>query len=255
MPTRIVGGHETNPHRYPWMASLADTNLEPFCGGALINDRYILTAAHCLPETTVARVRIILGHHDLKKLREATVLHAERFIYHMRYQDTDPVQKFDIALIKLRERVNFTDIIHPVCLPGKGTPSKDFERLFVAGWGRIGENQITSDRLLEADVPEVSMNDCYRLLHRSRVGPDHICAGNRSFDSCEGDSGGPLMTEVKGRVVQVGLVSWGVACGHRMYPGVFTRISSYARWINEKTPDAKYCNNRKPYNQFTHSAC
>lgn len=255
MPTRIVGGHETNPHKYPWMASLADSDLEPYCGATLINDRYVLTAAHCLPDTSVAKMRIILGHHDLKKMRDATVVHASKFIYHFRYQETDPVQKFDIALVRLKERVNYTDTIHPVCLPGRDTPTKDFRQLFVAGWGRIGENQVVSDRLLEAVVPEVNMTECYRLLHTSRVTPDHICAGNKTVDSCEGDSGGPLMTEVNGRVVQVGVVSWGVACGHRVYPGVFTRISSYAWWISENTPDAKYCNNKKPYNQFTHTSC
>lgn len=255
VPTRIVGGHEISPHKYPWLVSLANSDLEPFCGGALINDRYVLTAAHCLPDTTLAKLRIILGHHDLKKMREATVIRAEKFVPHYMYQETDPVQKWDIALIKLRERVNYTDYINPVCLPGRDTPRKDFKKLIVAGWGRIGENQIVSDRPLEVQVPELTMEQCYKLLHTSRITPNHICAGNRTVDSCEGDSGGPLITFVNDKAVQVGLVSWGVSCAHRIYPGVFTRVSAYAGWINSNTPDGKYCNNQRPYNPRTHPSC
>lgn len=226
-----------------------------FCGAALINDRYVLTAAHCLPRQTTESMRVVMGHHDIKKLREATVYHPDKLISYPKYQDSDPYQKFDIALIRLRERVIFSDKIFPVCLPGRDFPKSDYPNLVVAGFGRLKEDGIVSDRLLDVELPEVNNTECTRLLHKIRITEDHICAGNSTRDSCQGDSGGPLITTDSKSWFLAGVVSWGVACAHKVYPGVFTRVWSYAKWISDNTMDAKYCNNKRDYSESSYVPC
>lgn len=248
---RIVGGKETPPHRYPWMASLADERMSPFCGASLINDRYLLTAAHCLSHIAVRDIRVLLGHHNVKNLTGVTILKVDNVVPHPDYTDDDPDQKYDIALIRLTSRVKFSNTITPVCLPSRSTVDRNFHELKVAGWGvmRRGDRD-GSDTLQEAVVPEVSMETCVQRHHRGRVTAQHICAGNKTVDTCDGDSGGPLMTQWIGRTHVVGITSWGIACAHSYYPAVFTRVSSYAAWINGHTMDAKYCNNRNPFDPY-----
>lgn len=254
MASRIVGGTEAVPHSHPWIASLTDEKLKLFCGGSLINDRYILTAAHCVPNKTPETLRVILGHHDFLRLKEASVFLIDKIISYPKYVSSDPNQKFDIALIRLKDRVAFTDSIQPVCLPGRKLPS-EYDLLIAAGWGQLGEELGTSIRLQEVLLPEVKLPECIRKLRTTRITPAHICAGNKFKDSCGGDSGGPLitfdnstgLTTHKDRWTQVGVTSWGIRCAHSYYPGVFTRVYSYASWINETTPDARYCNNQRSF--------
>lgn len=86
---------------------------------------------------------------------------------------------------------------------------------------------------------------CQNLMGKNKVTEDHICAGNSERDACTGDSGGPLVTrDQDGRYYVVGVVSWGVECAHKKYPGVYSKVWSYRNFINESTADAKYCDNK-----------
>lgn len=251
---RIVGGQEAEPHTHPWIASLTDERLKLFCGGSLINDRYILTAAHCLPGKTPETVRVIMGHHDFLRLKDATVFLVDKLISYPNYTASDPNQRFDLALIRLKEKVLFNQHIQPVCLPGRKL-GREFDLLVAAGWGQLGEDLGTSIRLQEVALPEVRLPECIKKLRPTRVNYRHICAGNQNKDACGGDSGGPLitfdnstgLTRWKKRWTQVGVTSWGIRCAHSYYPGVFTRVYAYADWINQTTIDARYCNNRRTF--------
>lgn len=266
MNTRIVGGHEATPHSLPWMVSLVDEDFETFCGGVLINDRYILTAAHCTPAIDLETTRLILGHHDMSALGgEARIYSIDKVIAHEKYQETDPNQRYDIALVKVKGGVvTYDEYISPICLPSRWTPSNNFSSLHVAGWGQLGDNRLPSDVLMEASVPEMQMSKCIKLLRSDRVTPDHICAGNKTRDTCTGDSGGPLMLppyinpqtgNLFPAYTSIGLVSWGISCANPVFPGVFTRVWSYAQWIMDHTPDGNYCNNKRPYSRARHIVC
>ncbi|KAI1305287.1 Coagulation factor XI [Halotydeus destructor] len=230
------------------MAGLVDKdgqNMQPFCGGSLINNRYIVTAAHCLQNHEPDRLVVILGVSDFRSpVPETAVYNVDKIFCDTRYSPTDRYQKFDIALIRLDREVKFNENLLPVCLPGRKLRQDHFDSLTVTGWGRTSENGRRSLFLLEAQVPETPLDQCSKLLGPKKITSDHICAGSSERDACVGDSGGPLTTVQDGRHYIVGLVSWGVTCGDLKYPGVYSRIWSYASFINETTLDAKYCNNK-----------
>lgn len=209
----------------------------------MINNRYILTAGHCFNDVDQSTIRIILGAHDLAKIENVTVYVPDKVIVHEKYQPNSADQKFDIALIRLKRNVTFTQNIGPACLPPRNM-RRTFDSLKVIGWGALGEGKETSTRLMEVIVKERPLQTCQKLLSFSRITEDHICAGDSKYDSCSGDSGGPLMTKIRGRVYVVGVVSWGVECAHKNYPGVYSRVSSYGMWIYENSREALYCNNK-----------
>ena len=233
------------------MASLADVEtLTPFGAASLINDRFLLTAAHCLAPVTPREIRVILGHHKTSNLTGAVVARAAAFLMHPDFDPQDPHQRFDVALIRLEEPLAFSERISPICLPSDETPSEGWRELEVAGWGYTKRSGEPSDVLMHANLPEVPLDGCKRLHYAGRVTQRHICAGNASVDTCDGDSGGPLMTQDAGvdggRVTAIGVVSWGIACAHSYYPAVFTRVSSYTDWIASLTADARFCSNGHP---------
>lgn len=241
--SKIVGGEEVLPNNHRWIAALTDRTLKRvFCGGTLINNRYVITAAHCFNSLRKSTTRVMLGAHDLGKLRNATVYYLEKVIVHKKYEPDSIDQKWDLALIKLDRDVVFTDMIQPICLPPRNF-SKTFDNLLVTGWGALGEVRDQPAKLMEVSVAQRPMDECKRLLTTTRITDDHICAGNSTQDSCRGDSGGPLTTKYKGRIFLVGVVSWGMECAHKMYPGVYSRVTSYGLWIWQNSRDALYCDN------------
>lgn len=232
----------------------------------MINDRYILTAGHCTPNIDVETTKLILGHHDMSNLGpSARIYSIDSFVAHENYEESDPHQKYDIALVKVKGGVvTFNEYINPICLPSRWTPRANFSSLIVAGWGQLAENLAPSDVLMEAVVPEYPLAKCSKALRAERVTPNHICAGNKTRDTCSGDSGGPLMlppyvNSWTGNefpaFTTLGVVSWGISCGNPVYPGVFTRVWSYADWIMDHTPDGNYCNNLHPYSSQRHPIC
>ena len=245
---KIVGGRPASNH--PWIAGIVDRSTGaslPYCGGVLINDRYVMTAAHCLTQFTPQDVMILLGARgNLSSLFQGEFYAVEKFIPDPRYSSIDRHQLYDFGLIKLDRQVKFDANITPVCLPGRNFKGDKFDSLLVAGWGRVSENGPRSPVLLETEIIEMPLSECQKLLGTKKITEGHICAGDDKRDACSGDSGGPLLTTDKstGRVYTVGVTSWGVECAHSKYPGVFSKVWSYAEFINSSTFDARYCNNK-----------
>ncbi|CAG4953649.1 unnamed protein product [Parnassius apollo] len=254
---RIFGGNRTRLYEMPWMVLIAydsarGTKLS--CGGTLISERYVLTAAHCVSflGTRLALSGVILGEYDVRKdpdcervegelncapnSRNVTI---ESVIAHPGYNPQDLVD--DIALVRLSERADFTlDSMKPICLPT--TPELQNEPLdglkgVVAGWGAT-ENGLQSPVLLSVDLPIVTRKECQAAYNGSpQIHQRQLCAGGvQDRDSCGGDSGGPLMypgrTPVGVRYVQRGIVSYGSKrCGVGGFPGVYTNVAYYMDWI------------------------
>nr|XP_042898781.1 serine protease filzig-like [Parasteatoda tepidariorum] len=210
------------------------------CGGVLVSSKYAITAGHCQPGRFLSSLVVILGEHDLLTDHERLkpeMRRVKRMIVHRHYNP----QNFDndIALLELDPPVVFRPHISPICLP---STDEDFEgkTAFVTGWGKTSHGGIIPNLLQEVQVPIMSNLQCVDMFkdagHNKLIKDSFLCAGYKTGgkDSCEGDSGGPLMVEREsGQWVLAGTVSHGIRCADPNLPGVYMRISSYRPWIDK----------------------
>jgi secreted trypsin-like serine protease len=222
----IVGGTTVPNGTYPFVAYVTlyrNGMPDASCAGSLIDQDSVLTAAHCLQNTTGAVV--VVGRSDLRKKNRGQEIGASRPFIHPRYLGNG----YDAGVLKLRRPVKG---IKPLKLATASqnnleTPGR---KLKVAGWGLTGFNSTPSNRLRQAQVPVVSDRRAERsydaLLEPSGyVPPIMIAAGNSKVNACVGDSGGPLFDS--GSRTQVGIVSGGYyKCGTERYPGVYTEVNN-----------------------------
>ncbi|XP_052748507.1 transmembrane protease serine 9 [Galleria mellonella] len=241
--SRIVGGEEAGTNEFPWIARL--TYFKRFyCGGMLINDRYVLTAAHCVKGFMWFMIKVTFGEHNRCN---ATIRPETRFVLRA-IANKFSLSNFDndIALLRLNERVPISDAIKPICLPSNNNNLYVGVKAVAAGWGTLTEEGKVSCTLQEVEVPVISNEDCRKTKYTaSMISDNMLCAGypkTGEKDSCQGDSGGPLITERKydKRYELIGVVSWGNGCARVGYPGVYTRVTNYLDWIRENTKDACY---------------
>uniref|UniRef100_A0AAR5PNW0 Peptidase S1 domain-containing protein n=1 Tax=Dendroctonus ponderosae TaxID=77166 RepID=A0AAR5PNW0_DENPD len=236
---RIVGGRPTGINHYPWIARIVyDGHFH--CGGSLVAESYVLTAAHCVRKLRRSKIRVILGDHDQSTTTDAPAkMRAVSSIIRHRNFDTDSYNH-DIALLKLRKSVEFTKNIRPICLPAIRDPAG--KTGIVVGWGRTSEGGNLPNIVQEVEVPILTPNQCKAMKYRaSRITSYMLCAGRGAMDSCQGDSGGPLLVHNGDKYEIVGIVSWGVGCGRPGYPGVYTRVSRYINWLKLNLDDNCLC--------------
>lgn len=245
----IVGGINATLGEYPHMAALGFWDAEARqvrwqCGGTLISESFILTAAHCLTHSSYGPVRHVrLGEIDLT---DETSTNRQDFqvSFSISHPDYAPPSKYhDIALVEMDREATFNEFVKPACL--HRTPNLTPYRtnsLHVSGWGTTEFGGRTSDILQYVILDLFSQQECNQLYKRGRALPDGIkyehqlCAGSRkniSQDACQGDSGGPIQVNnfAKRLYNVVGVTSFGQACGAIGVPGVYTRVSNYVKWI------------------------
>ncbi|XP_053698576.1 trypsin-1-like [Sabethes cyaneus] len=245
--TRIVGGTETRVNQYPWMVIL-QYGTTFYCGGSLISDRHVLTAAHCVHGFNPAKISAVLLDHDRSSSTETETItcKVERVIKHNGYNPSN--YNSDIAILKLDRVLNFDQKLRPVCLPSPKKTFTGYEGI-VTGWGATKENGQIAVNLQEVSVPIMSNADCRKSGYgEKRITDNMLCAGlpDGKKDSCQGDSGGPLHVINKDYPAEqihqnAGIVSWGEGCAKPNYPGVYTRVNRFRTWIMTNTMDACYC--------------
>uniref|UniRef100_A0A672HMC7 Peptidase S1 domain-containing protein n=1 Tax=Salarias fasciatus TaxID=181472 RepID=A0A672HMC7_SALFA len=232
--TRIVGGVDAAPGAWPWQASLHYNN-QHFCGASLVNDLWLLSAAHCFPGNIFnnqSGLIIYLGRQTQELANPNEVSrNVSQIIIHPSYNTV--TGDSDIALVRFSAAVNFTDYIRPVCLAGTGSSFKVGLTAWVTGWGtvNVGVPLPSPQTLQEVDVPIVSNSVCNNTY--GFITDNMMCAGlsEGGKDFCRGDSGGPLVVKNGSVWVECGVVSVSRGCADADVPGVYTRVSEYESWI------------------------
>ena len=220
----IVGGQPAT-RDYDFMISLRNKGGDHFCGGSLIRRNVVLTAAHCAEGEKPKALEIMIGSHKLSD--PGDIIGVKRIQIHEQYLTEGT---HDAALLTLKGAASQKPIrianLSERDLWAPGTPAT------VIGWGQ--DNFIVGaapDELHEVEVPIVADEDCATSYDNPLFGFDPasmVCAGEQTGgkDSCQGDSGGPLMVpDSKGRLVQMGVVSFGLGCGYPAFYGVYSRVA------------------------------
>ncbi|XP_047109118.1 mast cell tryptase-like [Schistocerca piceifrons] len=246
---KIVGGTETSYGAYPWQVEIeilkyGAKSYEHHCGGAIISERLIVTAAHCLQSYDPERLRVTVGKHRRSQHNKyEQVFRVDKILLHPKFR-RDGYYSHDIGLLKLKatddKGISYNSHVRPICLPAAHTRNAAGTWCTVTGWGaqKPQDMESLSDVLLAAYVPLLEQETCRtKEVYGDRdqaILDGMLCAGllEGGVDACGGDSGGPLACEVDGRFVLTGLVSWGDGCAKPSKPGVYTRISHYVDWIH-----------------------
>ncbi|KAM9803897.1 neurotrypsin [Neosynchiropus ocellatus] len=242
---RIIGGDISLRGEWPWQVSLwlrsQSRGSHPLCGASLIDPCWLVTAAHCFKRfgTDPSQYVLRLGDYHTEEQDDfERTLPPARIVVHRKYHSRG--WENDIALVRLKGTegscVSFNPHTGPVCLPEAGGRwEKRPAACVITGWG-VTEQEY-SRTLLQAWVPLLPAWRC-KGQYGGRFTSRMLCAGSLSerhrVDSCQGDSGGPLVCQVKaGQWVLTGVISWGHGCGDPFFPGVYTRVSRFLRWIDK----------------------
>ncbi|XP_076593455.1 chymotrypsinogen A-like [Chaetodon auriga] len=225
---RIVNGENAVPGSWPWQVSLQTKSEFHFCGGSLINEYWVVTAAHC---EVIVEDLVILGEYDRQHNSEPIqVKSIAKAITHPDYNPDD--FDYDITLLKLSSPVQMTPRVAPVCLASSSTSIASGTRCVTTGWGMTGES-LSARYLQQTALPVISSDQCKRFWGYTRITDAMICAGASGVSSCQGDSGGPLVCENSGVWTLVGIVSWGVYNCDVRAPAVYVRVSYLRSWIDQ----------------------
>ncbi|XP_053593015.1 chymotrypsin-2 [Microplitis demolitor] len=218
---KIVGGNYADEGQFPYQVSLRIKNRH-FCGGSILNHRWILTAAHCLRNFNDTAIKVVTGSTKLDE--GGNWYQSVRIIPHERYSSL--FIRNDIGLIEVDEDIEFSDNVKPVDLPTSNFDKSDYPA-YLSGWGKTDYPGSIPNDLQYIKLTVIDQKQCRNFS--MRVTNKNICTLNgRGEGACHGDSGGPLVSDG----VQIGVVSWGIPCAKNK-PDVFTRVYSYRDWIKE----------------------
>ncbi|XP_053315771.1 serine protease 56 [Spea bombifrons] len=231
---RIVGGSITPPGSWPWLVNIR-LNGDLMCGGVLLGDFWVLTAAHCFTgDINELHWTVVVGQYDLRKQDDgAKIFHVNRIVSHPKFNQK--TFNNDLALLELTTPVTDLQKARPVCLPEVSENPTPATNCYIAGWGSLYEDGPLSDVVMEAQVPVLSQEECKGTLGKDMLTSTMFCAGylTGGIDSCQGDSGGPLTCQdpVSKLYALYGITSWGDGCGERGKPGVYTKVTAFTEWI------------------------
>lgn len=240
----IIDGTDARPREFPHMALLGKMifkSIEWFCGGTLISNKFVMTAAHCIPKVEFVRLGDLVINQEEDDAMPKQILVSEK-ILHPDYKQKSKYN--DIALLKLETEVMFNPYIRPACLPTSN--NDDIKHFIATGWGKTGHLLKPSQILLKVSLELFDYNEC-KQMYSSYIGRHfqngivkriQMCVGSKTDqkDTCPGDSGGPLQIYHKSQYCMftvLGITSFGMICGVKNSPGVYTKVYPYVKWIED----------------------
>ncbi|KAK1332752.1 hypothetical protein QTO34_007435 [Cnephaeus nilssonii] len=229
---------------WPWEVSLRVED-EHVCGGALVDHKWVVTAAHCIEGTK--EYSVTLGTAQLKPTDpgKAVSIPVKDIVVHPKFWGRTFIIG-DVALLQLHTPVVFSKYVQPICLPEPTFDLKVGTQCWVTGWSqaklRYSANSTLTPELQEAEVFIMDNKRCDQIYRKKSSVPhilplilgDMICATNYGENLCNGDPGGPLACEVEDRWILAGVMSWEKACAKAQNPGVYTRVTKYSKWIKNQ---------------------
>ncbi|XP_043935637.1 complement C1r subcomponent-like [Protopterus annectens] len=247
---RVLSGMAAPAQSFPWQTLIINKGRS---GGALLNDEWIITAAHVIhpkglnPKQNMSDVlldlEIYMGGNDINEFNFTRYIEAEDIFVHPNFNEEEHDFDSDIALIKMKKKVTLNDDLLPICLPSlDDNDIYESDRLgYVSGWG-VTEKQILSNKLKYIGLPIVNQKTCKTSYQGKKIkehdpifNENMFCAGYREGgkDSCQGDSGGAFTIQKNGTWIVAGIISWGIGCGKPGHYGSYVKVSQYLDWIND----------------------
>jgi len=244
----IVNGQQAARGAWPWQVYVRYLTALGYisCGGSLLNERWVLTASHCAVDFVIASQLIVLAGTTVLNSShpDAQVRQVDLIIPHPSYEDKSSIIINDVALLRLRTPVFFTETVQPICLPSADVDLNQFKVCVATGFGLVRSNGQSSYNLMQGKMQPMSNDACIAVTETSRYGlPWNVaqsdfnyifCAGSyplsrSEVDVCQGDSGGPLACQNQQGVWSViGVTSFGF---RQCQPSIFARVSTYVQWI------------------------
>ncbi|KAM9830684.1 coagulation factor VII isoform 1-T1 [Syngnathus typhle] len=228
---RIVGGALEKLGGSPWQVLIRRADGYGFCGGTLVSDRWVVSAAHCFQQTAD---HVTIGDYD-KKRRDPgeQKIPVKQVVLHPYFHEF--TMDSDVALLHLARPVVRGPTAIPACLPDHHLSKyllKEDNRGLVTGWGATQYLRRSSRFLRKVALPVVNHHLC-RNSTKQVITDNMFCAGyvDTGLDACSGDSGGPFVVHYRGTWFLTGVVSWGEGCASSGKYGVFTRLGNFLSWI------------------------
>jgi len=239
MSAQIVGGDAASECEWKWQVGLVSSSKPrlPFCGGMLISDEWVMTAAHCIDGSDFY---VTIGDYTPKSPSNYVqkILVTEKYT-HPSYKSPLGMSN-DIAMVKLSSPARLDGCAGIVCLPDEGDEMVPAgTECWITGWGTLSSGGSQPDVLQEVAVDIISNSDCVNKFGytSSQIDDSMICAQGRNSsggvtDACQGDSGGPLVCNNAGTWTIYGATSWGRGCAGARYPGIWSSVTYNLDWVN-----------------------
>ncbi|XP_053689581.1 venom serine protease-like [Sabethes cyaneus] len=236
----IVGGESAQPNEYPMAAAIIEVSSKSLlCGATIITDRHALTAAHCLSGRSISNTALLVGDHNMKSGTDtsfAKLMLISTFTINSAYNAQAKTN--DIALVRTTDQIVFNAGVNRACLPyGYATQTFNGVYLTTLGWGTLDFGGPLATDLQKVALQVMPLTDCRtKLSGMSPVQDNQICTYTAGKDSCQYDSGGPMLyvDANGGKAYAVGVINYGITCASQ-YPSVGARVTSYLSWIETNT--------------------
>ncbi|XP_036281107.1 serine protease 52-like [Pipistrellus kuhlii] len=231
---KILGGQSADITEFPWQVNIFDQGKH-LCGGSILSEWWILSASHCFIKRNISTLEIIHDNRNYITMN-MTRMKVDKLIIHPYFDSW--ILDNDIALLLLQSPFHLSVTKVPICL-SEVTDIHGWRNCQVSGWGLTSEAEknVFQSVLQKINIQLFKWRKCSHIM--PLVTRNMLCAGtlHGEQDACQGDSGGPLVCQKKDKNTwfQLGIVSWGVGCGRRNIPGVYTKVANYLLWINVET--------------------